>query len=145
MLGLLKGLYPNARFINTVRDPLDTCLSIYMHQFDNAFGYTADLAHIAHYYRHYEQLMAHWKQLFGTSIFDANYDEYVKEREPVTRSLLQFLGLEWHDACLEPHLAGKRVRTESLWQVREKVYRKSSGRWRNYERHLEPLRSALGM
>jgi hypothetical protein len=144
LLGLLKGLYPRARFINTVRNPLDTGLSIYMHQLDNQFGYANDLGHIAHHYLQYQRLMAHWKQLFGASVFDVVYEDYVADREPVTRALLSFLELEWEPACLEPHLSGKRVRTESLWQVRERVYRSSSGRWRDYERHLQPLRDVLG-
>jgi hypothetical protein len=35
------------------------------------------------------------------------------------------------------------VKTASVWQVREPLYTRSSGRWRNYETHLQPLRSAL--
>jgi hypothetical protein len=34
--------------------------------------------------------------------------------------------------------------TPSAWQVRQPLYTRSSGRWRHYERHLGPLREALG-
>ena len=40
--------------------------------------------------------------------------------------------------------AERAVKTASVWQVREPLYQRSSGRWRNYERHLAPLRAALG-
>ena len=40
--------------------------------------------------------------------------------------------------------ADRAVKTASVWQVREPLYQRSSGRWRNYERHLAPLREALG-
>jgi len=32
------------------------------------------------------------------------------------------------------------VTTASNWQVRQKITRTSTGRWRHYARHLEPLR-----
>ena len=143
-LGLLKALFPNARFINTVRNPLDTCLSIYFQQLDGQIAYANDLANIGHHYAQYRRLMDHWKQLFGASIFDAVYDDFIVDGRPVTENLLGFLGLPWHEACLEFQRLPNRVRTASVWQVREPVYRKSSGRWRNYERQLEPVQRLLG-
>ena len=144
LLGMLKAIYPNARFVNTVRDPRDTALSIWFQQFDDRLGYAADLADIAHHYRQYRRLMAHWKGLFGDSIFDADYDAYVQDPRGVTERLLAFAGLEWHDGCLDFHLNANRVRTASVAQVRQPLYRKSSGRWRNYERQLEPLNLDFG-
>jgi len=143
-LGLLKAMFPNARFVNTVRDPLDTCLSIYFQQLDDRIAYANDLANIAHHYAQYQRLMDHWKQLFSASIFDAVYDNFIVDRRPVAQELLRFLDLPWHEACLEFQRLPNRVRTASVWQVREPVYRKSSGRWKNYERQLEPVRPLLG-
>jgi tetratricopeptide (TPR) repeat protein len=145
LLGALKGMFPRARFINTVRHPLDTCLSIYFQQLDDRIAYAGELKNIAHHYLQYRSLMDHWKQLFGDSIFDAVYDEFVVDPRRTTRDLLGFLDLEWHDGCLTFQRVDNRVRTASLWQVREPVYRKSSGRWRNYERHVEPARRLIGV
>jgi hypothetical protein len=139
LLGLLKAIFPNARFVNTVRDPRDTALSIWFQQFDDRLGYAADLGDIAHHHRQYRRLMAHWQGLFGDSIFDADYDAYVQDPRGVTGRLLAFLGLEWHEGCLEFQKNASRVRTASVAQVREPLYRTSSGRWRNYQRHLAPL------
>ena len=137
LLGLLKAMYPNARFVNTVRDPRDTCLSIWFQQFDGRLGYAADLSNIAHHHRQYLRLMEHWRGLIGDSIHDADYDAYVAEPRRVTGELLAFLGLDWHDGCLEFQRSANRVRTASVAQVREPLYRKSSGRWRNYAKQLE--------
>ena len=142
-LGLLKAMFPNARFVNTVRDSLDTCLSIYFQQLDGQVAYANDLANIAHHCAQYRRLMTHWKRLFGASIFDAVYDDYVADPRAVTHALLKFLDLPWHEGCLAFERLGNRVRTASVWQVREPVYRKSSGRWKNYERQLEPIRRQL--
>ncbi len=139
LLGMLKAVFPNARFVNTVRDPRDTCLSIWFQQFDGRLGYAADLGHIADHYRQYLRLMNHWRGIFATDIFDADYDAYVQDPRGVTGKLLAFLGLEWHEGCLEFQRNPVRVRTASVTQVREPLYRRSSGRWRNYERQLAAL------
>jgi hypothetical protein len=39
--------------------------------------------------------------------------------------------------------AANAVKTASVWQVREPLYVRSSGRWRNYEAQLAPLRAYL--
>jgi hypothetical protein len=58
--------------------------------------------------------------------------------------LLDFCGLEYEESCLSFHSARGSVKTASVWQVREPLYSRASGRWRNYERHLGQLRAALG-
>lgn len=136
LLGLLKAMFPNARFVNTVRDARDTCLSIWFQQFDGRLSYANDLTDIAHHYRQYMRLMAHWRGLLGTSLFDADYDQFVVEPRPVAERLLEFLGLEWHEGCLDYQRVATRVRTASVGQVRQPLYRRSSGRWRNYEKQL---------
>ena len=42
-----------------------------------------------------------------------------------------------------PRETRQPVRTASVWQVREPLYRRSSGRWKNYAPHLDDLRAAL--
>jgi hypothetical protein len=144
LLGMLKAVFPNARFVNTVRDARDTALSIWFQQFDDRLGYAADISDIAHHYRQYRRLMAHWRGLFGDSIFDADYDAYVLDPRGVTERLLAFAGLDWHEGCLDFQKNATRVRTASVTQVREPLYRKASGRWRNYERRLAALALDFG-
>ena len=144
LLGMLKAMFPSARFVNTVRDPRDNCLSIWFQQFDGQLAYANDLGNIAHHYGQYSRLMQHWRGIFGASIFDADYDEYVRDPRTVTERLLAFLGLEWHEGCMEFQRNATRVRTASVSQVREPLYRKSSGRWRNYEKQLVGFDATAG-
>jgi tetratricopeptide (TPR) repeat protein len=143
-LGLVKCLFPEARIVHTTRNPLDNCLSIYFLHLDHGMGYALDLADIAHYYLQYRRLMAHWKSLFGADILDFDYDEFVREPTTSVAGLLDFCGLDWDEGCMDFQRADRAVKTASVWQVREPLYQRSSGRWRNYERHLAPLREALG-
>ena len=142
-IGLIKSLFPDAKIVHTVRDPLDNCLSIYFLHLDHGMSYALDLADIAHYYAQYRRLMAHWKTLYGADIFDLDYDALVREPRPAIERLTQFCGLEWEEACLSFEQAARAVKTASVWQVRERLYQRSSGRWRNYAAHIAPLQTYL--
>ena len=65
------------------------------------------------------------------------------DREGVTRRLVAFCGLDWDDACLEPERNERQVRTASVWQARQPVYKTSVERWRRYEPWLGELRELL--
>jgi tetratricopeptide (TPR) repeat protein len=142
-IGLIKTLFPTARIVHTTRNALDNCLSIYFLHLDHSMGYALDLLDIAHYYRQYRRLMAHWRSLYGDDILDFDYDAFVREPRPAVEKLLAFCNLPWEEGCLSFHRAARAVKTASVWQVREALYQRSSGRWRNYARQLEPLRAAL--
>jgi hypothetical protein len=143
-VGLIKSLFPNARIVHTTRDPLDNCLSVYFLHLDHSMGYALDLMDTAHYYRQYRRLMAHWKARYGADILDFDYDAFVREPRPAVERLLAFCGLEWEENCMSFHRVQNAVKTASVWQVREPLYQRSSGRWRNYARHLAPVRAYLG-
>lgn len=144
-IGLIKSLFPQARIVHTVREPLDNILSVYFLHFDSSIAYGTDLADIAHFYRQYRRLMAHWKSVYGEDIFDFSYDEVVTDPEPAIRRLLDFCGLGWEPGCLAATPNGGPVRTASSWQVRQPLHARSSGRWRNYERHLGAIRDLPGL
>jgi hypothetical protein len=99
-----------------------------------------DLSDLADYYRQHQRLMAHWRAVLppGT-ILDVLYEELVTDQEGWTRKILDFLGLEWDKQVLDFHNTQRAVVTASFWQVRQKIYRKSVQRWRNYEKFIGPL------
>ena len=142
-LGLATLLFPKAVFVHCVRDPLDTCLSNFFQVFPAGIDFAYDLVDLGHYFRNYQRLMTHWGALIGSQLVTVSYEELVSEPEKVLRPLLEALGLEWHDACLSHQETVGRVDTLSLYQVRNPLNTGSTERWRNYEKHLAPLRAAL--
>jgi len=140
-LGIIHSVFPNARMIYVQRDPIDTCLSCYFHQFSTAHNFTFDLADLAHYYREHHRLMAHWRTTLppGT-LLEVPYAELVADQEKWTRKVLDFIGLEWDAHCLSFHQTQRPVLTASFWQVRQKIYKSAVGRWHNYEKFIGPLR-----
>jgi hypothetical protein len=144
LIGLVKHLFPAAKIVHSVRDPLDTGLSVYIqHLHLRAVPYASDLAAIGHYYAQYRRLMAHWKALYPADIHDFDYDAFVREPRPALEGLFAFLGLEFDERVLDFHTRSNTVKTASYWQVRKPLYGDASGRWRRYAHHLAPLRAAL--
>ena len=138
-LGLIKALFPDAKIVHTRRNPLDNLLSLYFLHLDPGMSYALDLDDAAHWYGQYRRLMMHWKSLYPDDILDIDYDALVRQPKAVLEPLLTFLGLEWEDGLLEFHADTTTVKTASVWQVRQPLHARSSGRWRNYEKQLEPI------
>lgn len=131
-VGLIRAMFPAARIVVTKRELRDNCLSIYFQQLGGNLRYATDLANIAHYYRQQERLMAHWQAVLGENVFSVDYDELVRNPEPILRKLIEFLGLPWDERCLDFQRSESLVKTASVWQVREPLHKRSSGRWQNY-------------
>lgn len=139
-LGLIHRVFPNARILHTRRHPIDTCLSIYFQNFDVELTYAKDLNDLAHYYFAYDRIMAHWKRVLPPDVLlDVPYESVVEDQEPWSRKLIEFIGLEWDDCCLDFHKTERKIGTASNWQARQPIYKTSKERWRNYEKHIGPL------
>lgn len=138
-LGLIARLFSNVRVVHCIRDPRDTCLSCYFQSFADGLPFAGDLAHLAVVQNAERRLMAHWKRTLDIPIFDLVYEDLVEDVPGHARRLIDFLGLDWHEACATPWLSATTVATASVDQVRRPVYTSSAGRWRHYEAHLAPL------
>lgn len=141
-VGLIKAMFPEARIVHTTRDPLDNCLSLFFLHLDHSMSYALDLEDIGHHYLQYRRLMDHWKKAYPNDIYDFNYDAFVRDPALQASRLYDFLGLPWNDEYLNPSTDGA-VRTASVWQVREPIYQRSSGRARNYATQLRSLAKSL--
>jgi tetratricopeptide (TPR) repeat protein len=142
-LGIISLFFPDARIIHCTRDPMDTCLSCYLTYFNKGHEFKHNLAHLGHFYRLYERLMNHWKNVLDIQILDVVYEQMVANPEVQSRRMIQFLGLPWSEECLNFHEARLPCATASVLQVRQPVYSTSVQRWRKYEKHLGPLKAAL--
>jgi uncharacterized protein YjiS (DUF1127 family) len=99
-----------------------------------------DLSDLAHYYREHQRLMAHWRTVLPPGIIlEVPYAELVADQNGWTRKILDFLGLEWDERCLDFQMTSRPVATASFWQVRQKVYKDRVQRWRNYRKFIRPL------
>jgi tetratricopeptide (TPR) repeat protein len=145
-LGAMHSVFRNARIIYMRRDPIDTCLSCFFQDFPPVLNYTLDLSDMAHQYREHHRLMEHWRRALPSgAILDVPYEELTADQEGWTRKVLEFLGLPWDERCLSFHTTTRSVLTASTWQVRQKLYKTSVGRWRNYQKFIGPLLELKGL
>lgn len=142
-LGLISLLFPGCRIIHCTRDAKDNCLSLYFQNFGWLQPYGRCLDWLGRYYHDYSRLMHHWESVLNLPILTVPYEETIENQEAMTRKILEFCELEWDDACLQFHKSDRFVNTVSYDQVRQKIYTKSRGRWKNYASHLDPLIKAL--
>jgi Flp pilus assembly protein TadD len=144
-LGLIEVLFPHCRVIQCIRDPRDVCLSCHTKLFGgaNSQPFSGDLTNLGRYFRAHERVMEHWRRTLSLPFFEARYEEGVRDLETYARSLIDFLGLEWNDACLRFWETKRNVITASTDQVRRPIYTSSIGRWKPFADKLGPLFASL--
>ena len=143
LLGLIAVVFPNAKIVHVQRDALDTCLSIFLNRLAGMHDYANDLASLGEHYNQYLDIMAHWQELLGDRIYSCRYESLVGNPELEIARLLGHLDLPWEDGCLRFFELDRTVTTFSRGQVRQPLYTRSIGRWRNYEKNLSTLRTKL--
>ena len=139
LLGYIAVLFPQARVIFCNRDLRDVGLSAYFRHFASDMAWCYDLADCAEQAQQTARLTAHWQQALPLRMMDIDYEAIVSDLEGQSRRLIDFLGLEWHPACLSFHETPREVMTASAWQVRQPIYDTAIGRWKHYRRHLTAL------
>jgi len=144
-VGLIHLALPGARIIHIQRDPLDTCLSCYATTFAGGVNYAYDLGELGHYYRAYDDLMGHWRNVLPQgAMLEVQYEAVVQNLEQEARRIVAFCSLDWDQRCLDFHKNERAVATASLYQVRQPLYRNAIGRAASFGDCLDPLRAALG-
>jgi hypothetical protein len=143
-LGLIALALPNAKFLYPCRDPMDTCLSCYGEHFASGHPFAYDLGELGRYWTACDALMGHWREALPAGmLIEIDYQALVRDPEAGTRRMLDHLRLPWDPTCLDFANASGSVRTASVAQVRQPIYRSSVGRWRRYEPYLGELQAAL--
>jgi hypothetical protein len=143
-LGLIHLMLPQAKIIHVKRNPIDTCVSCFTRLFNRHQEATYDLVELGQHYVRYSELMKHWKEVLPPGSFiEVDYEAIVDNIEEQARRLVEGCGLEWDEGCLSFYCSKRAVRTASLTQVRQPIYRGSVERWRHYESYLGPLINEL--
>jgi hypothetical protein len=144
-LGPIHLLFPNAHIIHCQRNPVDTCLSMYMTKYAAPPEFGGSRDNLVFGYQQYQKLMTHWRRTLPEDRFmEVEYEQLVANREPLTRQMVEFCGLDWNEDSLYPEANKRTVMTPSLWQARQPVYTTSVERWRNYEPWLGPFKKLMG-
>ena len=141
-IGLIKFLFPNARIISVRRDPRDIALSNYFTNYQakhGGMGFAYDLAWIGEQLADHNMMMHHWQTTFPNEILEINYEDVINDTEGMARKMLNYIGVAWEPEVLKFNELERSVKTASVWQVRQPIYKTSQAKWKRYEKHLGPL------
>ncbi len=145
-IGLLRLLFPNAPVIHVLREPRDVAISNYFVNYQAKFGgmgFAYDLGDIGSQLVDYQYLMAHWDATLSKPVLTLRYEDVVDDTEAAARKMLAYLNLDWTPAVLNHQNLERAVKTASVWQVRQPIYKTSKEKWRRYADFLAPLEQAL--
>ncbi|MXO60147.1 tetratricopeptide repeat protein [Altererythrobacter salegens] len=142
--GFIHLILPKAKIIDARRHPLDCCFSNFRQHFAKGQAFSYGLDDIGRYYADYIRAMDHYDAVLPGRIHRVIHEDLLDDPEGEVRRLLEYLGLEFEEACLDFHANTRAVRTASSEQVRRPINREGVGQWQAYEEWLGPLKAALG-
>lgn len=147
MVPLMARVFPEAKFLVALRDPRDVVMSCFMQALQLTPTSSAYLS-IEGTVNHYASVMEFWLQMLprlGNQWMQVRYEAMIDDLPTVARSVLEFLGVGFEDDVLKfyEHARAKRVNSPAYADVRKPLYRTAVGRWRNYEKYIEPYMAGL--
>jgi len=133
---------PEAKFLVALRDPRDVCLSCFMQPLP-LNQVSAVFLSLEGATQEYASLMGFWRTMSSrlpNPGMEVRYEEMVADLEGTSRKVLEFLGLPWNERVLRfnEHARQRLVRSPTYADVAKPIFTGAIGRWRNYEKHLEP-------
>jgi len=140
----LHRLFPDARFVLSLRHPADVVLSCLFTNFrlNYAMANFLDPGDAA---RTYDLVVTAWERsraAFGLSVHALRYEDLIAGPDAVLRPLYAFLELPWREGAADHRVAARArgyVASASYAQVTEPLYRRAEGRWTRYRDRLEQV------
>ena len=138
-IGFIKYIFPNAKIINCLRNPVDTCWSGFKHYFENSLLFTNDFDDFGKYYNLYEDLMSFWHQKFPNLIYDLNYEKLIDQPQKEISRLLKYCRLSQDKKCFEHHKNVDTIKTSSFLQARQGIYKSAVGSSKPYNIYIKKI------
>ena len=142
-LGLIALLFPEAPLIHVLRHPLDVVLSVFSNHLTHGFYCASELETAARHYVRVMDLVESYRSEMTLRYLPIRYEDIVSDQEPSVRRVLDFIGADFDQRCLNFTENRRYARTASYAQVTEKLYDDSRYRYRKYRKHLEPVIAIL--
>ena len=143
-VGEILRIFPEAKFIFSLRHPCDCVLSCFMQTFkiNNAMANFLNLEDSAKLYDHVMRLWTQYISIFHINHHEIKYENLIQSLETTVRPLLKFLELPWNDKILEFSKTAKKkqqIKTPSYDQVIKPMYLDSKDRWQMYKKQISNI------
>ena len=136
--GLITTCFPEAKILHVKRDPAAVCWANYKQWFKSEnLGYSYSLEDIVEYYKLYNDLMEFWNKTLKNKIYEVDYEALTINQENEIQKLIKYLELNWEESCLSPEKNERNISTASNIQIRSKIFKGSSQKWKKYKPFLD--------
>lgn len=143
--GIIQIIFPESKIIHIKRNPIATCFSCFKINFRNLtkkFNFSTKIENLIIYYNFYLQTMKFWEENNISNLKTYNYEDLVDEPDKNFSKIFKFLDLNYDKKFL--YINKKSfVKTASITQAREKIYKNSSLAWMVYKKNIKNLIEAF--
>ena len=147
-IGEILEVFPNSKFIFSLRHPCDCVLSCFMQNFkmNNAMANFLKIEDSAKLYNSVMKLWETYISNLNPNYIEVKYEDLVNDFNDTILSILKFLKLPWDDSVLKFNKTAKdrfQIKTPSYDQVIRPIYKSATNRWELYEKELSKVYPSL--
>jgi len=140
-------VFPNSKFIFSLRHPFDCVLSCYFQNFklNSPMSNFLKLDDAANFYDSVMEIWVKSNKIFNPNICELKYEDLIFSFKNSINKVLDFLKIEWHEELFSfNEIAKKRkISTPSYYQVTEPINNKAIGRWKNYNSEINKIKPII--
>ena len=118
---IIMKIFPNARFLHTFRDPIDSVISIYQSMLPE-LSWTHKIEDILDYTNSYKKVINYFKIKYPNNIMDIDLKKFTNQAEESGKKIYEFCDLKWNKKYLEFYKRKDlHSKTISFNQIRKKI------------------------
>jgi len=140
-------VFPNSKFIFSLRHPFDCVLSCYFQNFklNSSMSNFLKLDDAANFYDSVMEIWVKSNKIFNPDICELKYEDLIFSFEKSINKILDFLKIDWHEELRSfNQIAKKRkISTPSYYQVTEPINNKAIDRWKNYNSEINEIKPII--
>ena len=120
-IDVIIKIFPNARFLHTFRDPVDSIISIYQSMLPD-LSWTHSIEDILDYIDKYKKVINYFKTKYPEKIMDIDLKKFTHNAEETGEKIYKFCKLKWSKRYLEFYKRKDLYsKTISFNQIRQKI------------------------
>ena len=141
---IILNIFPNAKFIHTFRNPVDSVISIFQSMLAE-LAWTHSIEDILDYVDYYYKAVSYFKKKYPQNFIDLELEKFSNAPEKLTRDIYKFCNLTWTNDSLNFYKRKDLFsKTLSYTQIRNQITKYDTRKYQNYfyllERHKSKYR-----
>ena len=138
---IILKIFPNAKFLHTFRDPVDSIISIYQSMLPE-LSWTHKIKDILEYINNYKKIISYYKKKYPTKILDVELENFTQESEIMGQKIFEFCSLKWDKKYLEFYKRKDlHSKTISFNQIRKEISPYNNKKYKPYIGLLEKYKN----